>query len=82
MEYKTMNRKELVMELDISTSTLCKKMKKLDPVFLEHIKGHNLLLENKVKFIQKNVEWRVKWEIGILDKKHTSNKTHQNNDRY
>ncbi|MBN2595654.1 MAG: hypothetical protein JXR82_02605 [Marinifilaceae bacterium] len=69
MEYRTMNRKELAMELDISTSTLNKKMKKLDPVFLEHIKGHNLLLENEVKFIHENVEWRAKWEIGILDRK-------------
>ncbi|MDE5417586.1 hypothetical protein L3049_06155 [Labilibaculum sp. DW002] len=69
MEYRTMNRKELAMELDISISTLGRRMKKLNPVFLEHIKGHYLLLENEVKYIHENVEWRTKWEIGILERK-------------
>ncbi|MDM8160458.1 hypothetical protein QUH73_11590 [Labilibaculum sp. K2S] len=63
MEYRTMNRKELAMELDISTSTLCKKMKKLDPSFLEHIKNKSLLFENEVKYIHDNIEWRTPWEI-------------------
>ncbi|WP_321319601.1 hypothetical protein [Labilibaculum sp.] len=69
MEYRTMNRKELAVELNISSSTLNKKMKNLDPVFLEHIKKRQLLFENEVKYIHENVEWRAKWEIGILDKK-------------
>ena len=63
-----MNRKELAMELDISTSTLRRKMKQLPPEFREHIKGHSLLFENEVRFIHENIEWRAKSEIGILDK--------------
>ncbi|WP_461630856.1 helix-turn-helix domain-containing protein [Labilibaculum euxinus] len=48
MEYKTMNRKELAMKLDISISTLGRRMKKLNPAFLEYIKNRSLLFENEI----------------------------------
>ncbi len=60
-----MNRKELAGQLKISTATLGRKMKQLPPEFREHIKGHYLLLENEVKYIHENIEWRKPWEIGI-----------------
>jgi hypothetical protein len=72
MEYRTMNRKELAMELDISYDILNRKMKKLDPVFLEHIKNRQLLFENEVKYIHDHIEWRTPWEIeqGYPNKRH------------
>ena len=72
MKYKTTNRKKLAKELDISITTLGRKMKKLDPAFLEYIKGHYVLLENEVKFIHDNIEWRTPWEIeqGYPNKRH------------
>lgn len=63
MEYKTMNRKELAAELGISVNTLYRRMKKLNPAFLNHIKGKSLLLENEVKYIHESIEWRKPWEI-------------------
>ncbi|WP_461632271.1 hypothetical protein [Labilibaculum euxinus] len=72
MEYRTMNRKELAMELDISYDIFNRKMKKLDPVFLEHIKNRQLLFENEVKYIHDHIEWRTTWEIeqGYPNKRH------------
>jgi hypothetical protein len=56
MEYKTMNRKELAAELDISTTTLTRRMERcLKPAFLEHIKGQSLLFENEVKYIHEGI---------------------------
>jgi len=65
MKYRTMNRTELAIELDISRSTLIRRMKKLDPAFLEHIKNRSLLFENEIKYIHDNIEWRAPWEIGL-----------------
>lgn len=67
-----MNRKELAVELEISDSTLYRKMKKLNPVFLEHIKNRQLLFENEVKYIRNHIEWRTPWEIeqGYENKRH------------
>ncbi|WP_461632273.1 hypothetical protein [Labilibaculum euxinus] len=61
MEYKTMNRKELAMELEISGSTLWRRMKSLDPKFKEQIKGHYVLLENEVKYIHEQISGMQKW---------------------
>lgn len=58
-----MNRKELAMELDISKSTLGRRMKNLNPDFLEHIKNRSLLFENEIKYIHENIEWRTSWQI-------------------
>ena len=65
MIYRTMNRKELAAELGISYVTLYRRMKKLDPEFMEHIRGRYLLLEQEVKFIHDSIEWRKPWEIGL-----------------
>ena len=61
MEYRTMNRKELAMELEISGSTLWRRMKNLDPKFKEQIKGHYVLLENEVKYIHEQISGMQKW---------------------
>ncbi|WP_321319604.1 helix-turn-helix domain-containing protein [Labilibaculum sp.] len=61
MEYKTMNRKELAMELDISRSTLGRRMEDLDPKFKEQIKGRYLLFENEVKYIHEQISGMQKW---------------------
>ncbi|WP_461641122.1 hypothetical protein [Labilibaculum euxinus] len=61
MEYRTMNRKELAMELEISKSTLGRRMKDLDPKFKEQIKGHYVLLENEVKYIHEQISGMQKW---------------------
>ena len=51
MEYRTMNRIELAALMDISIGTLKRKMeKKLEPEFLEEIKGE-ILLANHVQHI-------------------------------
>lgn len=56
MKYRTMSKKELAAELDISTRTLTRRMKKhLKPKFLEHIKGGSLLFENEVKYIHEGI---------------------------
>jgi hypothetical protein len=63
MEYRTMNKKELAKQLNISPDKLRRKMKQLPLEFREHIKGHSLLFENEVQYIHENVEWRAPWEI-------------------
>lgn len=62
MEYRTMNRKELAVELDISPATLWRRMKKLNQEFRNQIKGHSLLLENEVKYIHEQISGLKKWE--------------------
>lgn len=63
MIYKTMNRKELAIELEISKSTLSRKMEKaLSPEFRIQIKGRSLLFENEVKHIYEKVTNRKKQE--------------------
>ena len=57
MEYRTMTRKEIAIELNISYPTLYRRIKKyLDPVFQEDIKGKALLFPNQVKFIVENLD--------------------------
>ncbi len=56
-----MNRKELAMELEISGSTLWRRMKDLDPKFKEQIKGRYVLLENEVKYIHEQISGMQKW---------------------
>ncbi len=56
-----MNRKELAMELEISGSTLWRRMKDLDPQFKEQIKGRYVLLENEVKYIHEQISGMQKW---------------------
>ena len=73
MEYRTMNRIELAMELEISTSTLNRRMKKLNPVFLEHIKNRSLLFENEIKYIHENIEWRTQLQIDTGEKHYSQN---------
>ena len=68
-----MNRIELAMELEISTSTLKRRMKKLNPVFLEHIKNRSLLFENEIKYIHENIEWRTQLQIDTGEKHHSQN---------
>ena len=65
MEYRTMAKKELAAELNISSAKLRRKLKQLPLEFREHIKDRSLLFENEVQFIHENVEWRVPWEIGM-----------------
>ncbi|WP_372640212.1 hypothetical protein [Ancylomarina sp.] len=56
MEYRTMNRKEIAAELDISTTTLTRRMEKsLNPEFLKLIKKRALLFENEVKYIHEGI---------------------------
>ncbi len=62
MEYKTMSRKELAMELEISKPTLWRRMKELDPEFKKQIKGRYLLLENEVKYIHEQISGMQKWQ--------------------
>ncbi|RKE04442.1 helix-turn-helix domain-containing protein [Marinifilum flexuosum] len=64
MEYRTMNRKELAAELDISYATLYRRMKLLDPEFRKQIAGHSLLFENEVKYIHEQISGLKKWESG------------------
>ncbi len=66
-----MNKKELAMELDISKSTLARRMKKLNPLFLEHIKNRSLLFENEIKYIHENIEWRTQLQIDSGEKHHS-----------
>jgi len=64
MEYRTMNRKELAAELDISPATLWRRMQKLDPEFKKQIQGHSLLFANEVKYIHEQITSLKKWEEG------------------
>ncbi|MCY1635763.1 helix-turn-helix domain-containing protein [Marinifilum sp. D737] len=64
MEYRTMNRKELAAELDISYATLYRRMKLLDPEFRKAITGKSLLLENQVRYIHEQISGLKKWGSG------------------
>jgi len=55
-----MNRKEFAMELNISGSTLWRRMKDLDPKFKEQIKGY--YLQNEVKYIHEQISGMQKWQ--------------------
>jgi DNA-binding transcriptional LysR family regulator len=55
MKYKTTNRKEIAKELDISTSTLSRRIKKLSPEFQKLIFGQPILFENQAKHIYEKV---------------------------
>ncbi|NOU60817.1 hypothetical protein [Marinifilum caeruleilacunae] len=65
MNYRTMNRKELAIELGVSYSTLNRRIKKMDPVFRKQIKGDQVLFEEQVRYIHENIDLRKRSEIGL-----------------
>jgi hypothetical protein len=63
MEYRTMSRKELCVELDISYSKLWRDMKELDPEFQKRVAGR-ILYDEDVKYIDENLKGLEKAESG------------------
>ncbi|MDE5421749.1 hypothetical protein L3073_05980 [Ancylomarina sp. DW003] len=62
MNYRTMSKKELAAELNISKNTLTRKMEKhLKPEFVKHVKGKSLLFENEVKYIHEGIGANKEW---------------------
>lgn len=63
MEYKTTNRKEIAKELDISVSTLYRRILNLNPEFQKLISGKPILFENQAKYIiEKVTDMNTKYE--------------------
>lgn len=55
MKYKTTNRKEIAKELEISVSTLGRRIKELSPEFQKLIFGKPIIFENQAKHIYEKV---------------------------
>ncbi|MDM8159053.1 helix-turn-helix domain-containing protein [Labilibaculum sp. K2S] len=63
MKYKTTNRKEIAKELEISVSTLSRRIRNLNPEFQKLIFGKPILFENQAKYIiEKVTDMNTKYE--------------------
>jgi predicted DNA-binding protein (UPF0251 family) len=63
MVFETMNRKQLAARMRISSITLWRYMKELDPEFQKQIKGR-ILFENEVQYIYEQITGSEKWKTG------------------